>query len=218
MDETPEREIREQHNHGSGAFVGGNNYGSIRYEAVDPRTKALLAKMTITAPSLANLLRKALRDGVISPNAVGALERAARNINEDVAASLMFAGRNINEDVAETLWKAANKLNQDVVGSIHPATKEFSQNIVELRELIASFQSSSQSLTAEIGRVPRIQAQGGSDALDHVARSLSDSASRIEAVVSPPPAVLITDWRRVGWALFWGIMIGIFIGVNVFGK
>ena len=34
---------REQHNHGSGPFIGQDNDGEIRYETLDPKTKAVLA-------------------------------------------------------------------------------------------------------------------------------------------------------------------------------
>ncbi|MBF6046030.1 AAA family ATPase [Streptomyces sp. NRRL B-1677] len=37
---------REQHNHGPGAFIGGDNYGGIHFEMVDAKTKALLLKAT----------------------------------------------------------------------------------------------------------------------------------------------------------------------------
>src|SRR5690242_2213708 len=88
----------EQHNHGPGAFVGRDNYGTIN--TIDPTTRKILKKLSTEAPALAKLLQKALQDGVVSPDVVHALELAARNINEDVANALFLAGRNINEDIA----------------------------------------------------------------------------------------------------------------------
>ena len=41
---------------------------------------------------------------------------AGRNINEDVAESLMFAGRSINEDVANKLLRAADTISQAMHG------------------------------------------------------------------------------------------------------
>ena len=84
---------REQHNYGAGTFIGRDNYGDVRYEMLDPKTKAVLAKLSKDAPDLAMLLRKALRDGVISPDVVAALESAVRNINQDVADALLIAGK-----------------------------------------------------------------------------------------------------------------------------
>lgn len=103
---------REQHNHGSGPFIGRDNYGEIRYETLDPKTKAVLAKLSKDAPPLAKLLTKALRDGVISPDVVTALESAVRNINEDVAEALLIAGKNINEDVADKIFRAGETLSE----------------------------------------------------------------------------------------------------------
>ena len=87
----------EQHNHGPGPLIGRDNYGDIRYEMFDPKTKTALAKLSKDAPGLAKLLTQALHDGIISPDVVAALESAVRNINEDVAGR-MIAGKNINEE------------------------------------------------------------------------------------------------------------------------
>ena len=52
----PEHEPpREQHNHGAGTFIGGDNHGGIHLEMVDAKTKALLAKMTKQSPTLARV-------------------------------------------------------------------------------------------------------------------------------------------------------------------
>lgn len=106
MSAPDKREAPSQSNFGSGTFIGGDNFGDM----VDEKTKALLEKMATQAPELAKLLKRALRDGVISPGAVAAMELAARNINEDVAFSLQYAARNINEEVALDLYEAARKI------------------------------------------------------------------------------------------------------------
>ncbi|MBS2545305.1 hypothetical protein KGQ19_00335 [Catenulispora sp. NL8] len=90
----------EQNNHGSGTFIGRDNYGPI--QAVDAKTKELLAKILVEAPALGKLLERALREGVISPDIASAISYAAHSINEDVAASLYVASRRINEDVADS--------------------------------------------------------------------------------------------------------------------
>lgn len=51
-DSEPQRHITEQHNHGDGAFVGGDNHGEIHIEAVDAKTKALLRKVSKDSPAL----------------------------------------------------------------------------------------------------------------------------------------------------------------------
>lgn len=54
----PERHITEQHNHGDGAFVGRDNHGEIRIEAVDAKTKALLRKISKDSPPWPSCLKR----------------------------------------------------------------------------------------------------------------------------------------------------------------
>jgi hypothetical protein len=115
----------EQNNWSSGTFVGGNNVGYIRNELLDPKTKAMLAKLSEDAPPLARLLSRALNDGIISPELADALTFAVRNINEEVADALRTAGRNINEEVATSLETAGNNIKKGaekleyLTGSLH---------------------------------------------------------------------------------------------------
>ncbi len=102
--------VPSQHNHGTGIFISGDNFGDM----VDEKTKALLEKMAKQSPKLAKLLEQAFQDGFISPEAVAGMERAARSINEDVAVSLQTAAKNINEDVAFVLADAARKIASHV--------------------------------------------------------------------------------------------------------
>ncbi|WP_212519854.1 hypothetical protein [Actinospica acidithermotolerans] len=104
------RGVRDQHNHGSGTFIGGDG---IRIEMLDESTKQLLAKVTEQAPALGTLLEQALREGVISAETAASLSMAARAINEDVAASLRMASYSINEDVASTLSQASSAINAE---------------------------------------------------------------------------------------------------------
>jgi hypothetical protein len=129
---------REQHNYGSGTFIGGNMHGDIRFETLDPKTKSVLEKLSKDAPGLAELMEEALRDGVISPDAVAALQSAVRNINEDVASALLYAGRNINEDVAESLRLAGKNINEGVAGQILQAAETLDENRRELDSTLHS--------------------------------------------------------------------------------
>jgi hypothetical protein len=133
--------VRSQNNIGSGLFVGGDNRGSINFQMVDAQTKAWLAKTAKTAPDLARLLGKALRDGVISPDHVDALTLAAHNINADVADALWKAGNNINADVADQLSYAGRNINSDVAQSIRSSADKLAEERRELQQLLDSINS-----------------------------------------------------------------------------
>jgi hypothetical protein len=138
MDEPARESERQQHNHGSGTFIGGNNYGGVRYEMLDPKTKATFDKLSKDAPDLAKVLKKAIRDGVISPDVVAALQSAVRNINEDVAESLAYAARNINEDVASELAHVGREIS-DGANIIDSATADLSATADDLDRIVSSF-------------------------------------------------------------------------------
>jgi len=112
-----EQNVREQHNYGSGTFVGRDNY-NIHNQVLDSRTREVLSKLSEDAPSLASLLRRSLQEGFISPDIAMALQMAVRNINEDVADALLFAGQNINKDVAWSLQEAGMNINKEVANGI----------------------------------------------------------------------------------------------------
>jgi hypothetical protein len=80
------------------------------------------------------LLRKALRDGFISPDVANALVLAARNINEDVADALLVAGRNINEDVADHLMIAGRNINEDVARHFDDVNHQLVERVRELKD------------------------------------------------------------------------------------
>jgi hypothetical protein len=123
---------KQQNHYGSGPLISGDNYGAIHYETLDPKTKSWLAKLSEDAPDLAALLRKALRDGFISPDTADALRLAARNINEDVADALLLAGRNINEDVAQLLAGAGQNINNEVAQKFDRVNEDLSNTASEL--------------------------------------------------------------------------------------
>ncbi|MFE9792318.1 hypothetical protein ACFYRL_11300 [Streptomyces goshikiensis] len=123
------RHVIEQHNHGDGAFVGGDNHGEIRIEAVDAMTKGLLRDISEKSPELARLLEEAMDDGLISADTAGLLAAVARSINEDVAEMLMSAARSINEDVAGLLMHASHSINEDVAGLLTRASQSINEDV-----------------------------------------------------------------------------------------
>lgn len=183
----------EQHNHGPGPLIGRDNYGDIRYETLDPKTKAVLAKLSKDAPSLAGLLAKALRDGIISPDTVSALESAVRSINEDVASALVFAAQNINEDVAESLWHAGKNINQDVADKVFQAAEILSEATHELDRAVV-----------------RVNGGSGLSQLTGLAGTITNAADRIENVFTPPPPEIIVNRMAAVKAFVFGVALGAF--------
>ncbi|MFI9630442.1 hypothetical protein [Streptomyces sp. NPDC052042] len=229
----PERHVTEQHNHGDGAFVGGDNHGEIRIEAVDAKTKALLRKVSKDSPALAELLEEALDDGLISPDTASLLALAAGSINEDVAHSLSRAAQSINEDVAALLTRASHSINEDVAGQLSHAADTFDKaskqlDLNELSRVVSRFEEtvSSQGRDDLGGLVTRLE--GSLSSLDQLVRdmdrlqnrdkplgrveeigtALNGVAERIEATVTPPPPEILPDHRARAVAFFWGLGIG----------
>jgi hypothetical protein len=100
MNASGQDEPRYQTFHGPGS-VGGDNNGTINNNVLlDPRTAAVMEDLNRKAPELAALLRKALHDGFISPDAVIALNRAVDHLNEDTVQAFRFAAQHINEETA----------------------------------------------------------------------------------------------------------------------
>jgi hypothetical protein len=186
----------EQHNHGSGSFVGRDNYGTIN--AIDDTTRAILKKLTKEAPALAQLLGKALQDGVVSPDVVRALEVAARNINEDVAHALWIAGKNINEDVAHDLLTAGNRITDAGLDRVATRIESASE---QLQNVSASLNSVSQSYgrSSLLGR------------LDDTIDKIKLHADRIEGVVTPPPAQIVVAWKPTFYAFIFGFVAGLIV-------
>ncbi|MEV4873784.1 hypothetical protein [Streptomyces syringium] len=217
-DPEPERHITEQHNHGPGAFVAGDNHGDIRIEAVDAKTKSLLSKMSKDSPALARLLKKALDDGAISADTASSLAWAARSINEDVAHTLWQAARSINEDVAgqmshaaETFDKASSQLD---FGELNKIVTRFedavsSQGHKDLSSLVTRLEGSLSSLDQLARDVDRLQNRDRPlGRIEEIGIALNGVANRIEATVTPPPPEILPDHRGRAVAFFWGLGIG----------
>lgn len=181
----------EQHNHGPGTFIGRDNYGTIN--AIDKTTQAILKKLSQEAPALARLLRQALRDGVVSPDVVHALEYAARRINEDVANALLFAGRNINGDVASMLMNAGIKIS------------EACEFIFRMERTLEEFERISRALCSLAQSNARNSLIGQ---LNEVVDSIRIHADRIEGVVTPPPAQIVVNWKPTFYAFAIGFLCG----------
>jgi hypothetical protein len=191
----PDRERpREQHNHGSGPFIGGDNYG--RIEMLDATTKAMLAKLTQTAPALARLVERALRDGVMSPDVVHALQRAASAINEDVAAAMLSASRNINEEVATVLAMAAGTITTDA------------DRLADIERCLADRATDLAGIADAFGSHQR---PGFVDRLDEILARLTDEASRIEYAYAPPAPVRVLDWQKIKIVFAAGFALGAMI-------
>lgn len=151
MSASGQDEPRQQTFHGPGSF-GGDNKGIINNNVLlDPRTAAVMEDLNKKAPELATLLRKALRDGFISPEAVIALNRAVEHLNEDTAQAFRFAAERINEDTAISF--------QGVARDFGVADQQLSARVIELnnaseslREMIGQFNS------AQIIRTQKVDA------------------------------------------------------------
>ncbi|MES9588714.1 hypothetical protein ABWK57_07580 [Streptomyces sp. NPDC094045] len=226
---------REQHNHGSGTFIGGDNHGGIHFEMLDANTKALLVKMTKQSPSLARLLTRALEDGVISPDIVDSLARAARSINEDVAQQLEYAARNINEDVAGLLGYAARSINDDVAQSLASAGEKINPVVAqqlseaayslskldsrfdptELQNVAARFEGVKDSLKDVVTQLDRLQ---NDNRLVHATGVLDNATERMERLVTPPPPEIIIDRKAQFHSFLWGIGAGAIAALYLFNR
>lgn len=184
MDDSGKEGPREQHNYGSGLLIGRDNHGDIRYEMLDRKTKAMLAKLSTDAPALANLLTEALRDGVISSDAIESLWLAGTNINEDVAESLWLAGTNINNGVAEKILQAAETLSK--------ATDGLDDSLYSLDRTVEKFNGGS-----------------GISHLTRLAGTITNAAERIERVFTPPPPKIIISRKGRFKAFVWGVALGV---------
>ncbi|MEU3350958.1 hypothetical protein [Streptomyces sp. NPDC037389] len=235
-DPEPQRHIIEQHNHGDGAFVGGDNHGEIHVEAVDAKTKALLRKICKDSPALVRLLEEAMEDGVISPDTAGLLAVAARSINEDVAAMLIHASRSINEDVAGMLTHASYSINEDVAGQVSHAAETFEKvskqldlnefnsivsriegavssgnGVIDLEGLVMRLEGSLSSLDRLVRGMENLQNRDKPlGRIEEIGNALNGAAGRIEATVTPPPPEILPEHKARAFAFLWGLGIGAF--------
>ena len=186
---------RAQHNYGPGTFVGRDNYGPI--QTLDSVTKTALQKLSREAPALADLLTRALRDGVISPDLVRALERATWAINEDVASALWHASERINEDVASSLFHSSERINEDVARRIDFSAEKLEATVKSLNAAVNSLDSTHPT------SVP--------DRLARILEELQTEGERIEYMFTPPPPVFIIDWKVTMKAFGWGTFVGVLV-------
>ncbi|MFC7264209.1 hypothetical protein [Streptomyces lutosisoli] len=236
----PPEQRTVQNNYGDGPFIGRDHNGDINiHHEIDPPTKATLAKLGKSAPALSQMLEKALRDGVISPDTVSQLSLAARSINEDVASQISRASYRINEDVAGLLTRASHSINEDVASQLTHAADRLSiasakLDFDELDRLVrrlegvldqhggsnfnglaTRLESSLEDLSQATHRVGNLRAGDSSQTvrLEQVTTSLMGIAKRVEARVTPPPPVVLPDWEgRLRWFGV-GVLVGIVISI-----
>jgi hypothetical protein len=130
----------QQFHFGHGPQIGRDNYAPIKYEVLlDARIKDLVEKFAATAPGLAKAIEKAARDGIMSPEAIAALDRIADHINWDIATILSNVGDHINWDVAETLQSASRGINREVANQFSEVQQELNSTKSELNQSLDSF-------------------------------------------------------------------------------
>ncbi|MBG6069385.1 hypothetical protein [Micromonospora ureilytica] len=185
-----------QHNHSSGVFVGRDNYGSI--EMVDEKTKAALRKLSKDAPDLGKLLSRALKEGVITPGTVLALETAARSINEDVARALWVASRNINEDVARWLLDASSGINEGVARMFLNAAQDIQESAKVITEATHQLQSFRLPAAAAPLPVMRSHQADSSQYIRVVLANLTRKVDRIERSTSATQATTFAAGVTLG--------------------
>jgi hypothetical protein len=135
---------------GTGPQIGRDHIGDNHFELMDPGTKALVEKMAKTAPEFARALERATREGIMSPAAVAALERA---FNMDVAMILRKVGDHINWDVADMLYRASMGINQDVANSFFRVESELKGTVDELASSIVSLRGMVSELKSTQGNM-----------------------------------------------------------------
>ncbi|MFG1777130.1 hypothetical protein ACGFIG_11970 [Micromonospora sp. NPDC049048] len=124
---SPQGRHVEQHNHGSGFFVGGHVFGNV--EAMDKKTAEALERVATDAPHVAAMLAKALDDGLISPEVARDLAGVSRNINEDVARWIHEGGRGINEDTAHWIREGGRGINEDTAHWLLQAGRSINEDV-----------------------------------------------------------------------------------------
>jgi hypothetical protein len=172
----------EQHNHGSGTFVGRDNRGIIVHnETLDQKTKTTMER-------LAALLRETLHIGFISPDVAEALKLVVQNINEDVADQLWFAGRNINENVAELLWQAGRNINENVANKFVQINDDLNDTVDRLDGIV-------RSLPKRVQQSSSLQDRSIPDRQFGPESTVPGAVSRTAGVVIQPSPRAPDKWR-----------------------
>jgi Flp pilus assembly protein TadB len=186
MSASGQNEPRQQSFYGPGSF-GGDNHGTVNNVLLDPKTKATLAKLSKDAPELADILKTALRDGIVSPDTVAALQSAVRHINDDVADRLWYAARNINEDVADRLWHAGQNINEEVANKFIRINDELNATVRNLEQNLNSMRAT----TAQPSSSPRSPKRSEPDP----ARIATANAARTAGVDMLHSSQSAENWR-----------------------
>jgi hypothetical protein len=199
-------ETKRQIFYGPASF-GGDNKGIINNVLLDPRTRATLEKLSKDAPGLAHLLEKALRDGVMSLDAVEALQSAVRHINWDVAEALLIAGQNINHNVAQELAFAGQNINQEVAEKFTDVNQKLTERVLELNSATESLRDILRKASPDTGTVPR----AARAVPPHSPRSPGKWWFRLRLIcccfgVGIPAGAILMHYRLVAYVILAGIL------------
>jgi hypothetical protein len=150
---TGSREEFSSLNHfGNGPQVGRDFNGNVTYEQLDPESRAALKQLSKDTPALNHLLEEALRDGLISPELVQALQNA---LNEDVLHVLWVVGRHLNEDVAMEFATAARTITRAATQELPNVTRELSNTMEEIKTVTETLRAVSGHTSTNIGAASR---------------------------------------------------------------
>ncbi|WP_410812810.1 hypothetical protein [Micromonospora sp. 067-2] len=195
----------------SGVFIGRDNYGPIHH--IDEATRGVLKKLAKEAPALHEILKRAINEGLVSPDVVYALQYAARSINEDVAMMLNRASSNINEDVAMMLVGASTHINGDNASTFMAAADKLGQLTGHGHDGLNGVTQRVENLVERLERTSSELADRSPEdlprSLDQVLTNFRYEADRIEGVVTPPPAQIVVNWKATWLAFLVGIATGL---------
>lgn len=130
MTDCEEESFSQIIHNGYGPQIVGPNYGDIKYD-IDPKTRAMLTKLSKDAAELADIGKQALRDGFMSQNTLIALKNAAQHVNDDLVDRLGYATRNLNEDNVDRLGYATQNLSEDNVDRLWWATHNITEETLD---------------------------------------------------------------------------------------
>jgi hypothetical protein len=192
-------ELRNQTFWGPGSF-GGDNKGVVNNKVlVDPKTRATLEKLSKDAPVLADILKKALDDGFISPETVAVLQSVVWRINEDTIDALMTVGRNLDEDAVDALRTAGENINGEVANTLVAASVNIKKDMEKLQFLTNSLRDAIGQLSQE-RRINPGRRSGPAGAVP----------GAVEVMARSPRSAV--KWRLkillIGWSLGVGVLLG----------
>ena len=116
------KEGPSQNHSGQGPNIGRDLNGNVIYkQQLDAESKAALRQVSEDTPALRRLLEEALRDGLISPELVQALQEA---LNEDVLHVLTVVAQHLTEDVAMEFHVAGQTIKKVVTVDFPAVTQD----------------------------------------------------------------------------------------------